>query len=1092
MIKVLKYLRLKYNNYYIFILLFVLVGCSKNEGDVFRSLSSAKTNIDFSNNITETDNLNILDYLYFYNGGGVAVGDINNDNLPDIFFSANQESNKLYLNKGNFKFEDISESAGVLGKSSWSTGSTMVDINNDGWLDIYVNAVVGINGFDGHNELYINNKDNTFTESAKAYNLDLDTYSSSTAFLDYDLDGDLDLFIINHAVHTQNSFGNVSLRNERNYESGDRLMRNDGEVFVDVSEEAGIYGGVNAYGLGIAISDFNSDGYPDIYVGNDFHEDDYYYLNQGDGTFNESLKEYFGHISRFSMGNDVADINHDGLPDLISLDMLPEDEKTLKSSEGDDNYQTLQMRTKQFGYHYQYTRNMLFLNQPSAPFIETALLSGVAATDWSWSALIQDFNQDGEQDIFISNGIPKRPNDIDFIRFVSSEKIQNKINDTKLVDQTALDLMPSGNVGNYIFEGTSSLQFIDQSKHWIPQDTLVSGATAYGDFDGDGDLDLVINNLNAKASILENTSNSQNYLSIKLQQDQSNKYAIGAKVYVHQKGKLQFKELYTVRGFQASSEPILNFAFQDNSPIDSIRVIWPDNKIQRIGQTDIGQKIEIKKEQGLNNFKYPDLSREVDLMFTDRTDSLGFDFVHEEDRYIDFNRQKLMLFQAGDRGPALATGDWDGDGNTDIFLGGSKFKSSLLYLQKDNAFEQGQVTAIVQDSVQEVVTASMNDFDNDQQLDLFIGTGGGDFFGESEPLLDEIIFRRGDSTETKKISGLFDNASVVKVSDVDNDNDLDVFIGNHIVTNDYGRLPKSYLLINDQGNFEVSTDADFDSLGMVRDAVFVDIDADGDEDLFIVGEWMAPRLFINSNGSFEPSMGIPSNLNGLWQSVLPFDMDNDGDLDFLLGNWGLNSKLVATESNPIKMYYNDFDGNGQTETIVACFKNDGYYPINSFDELSSQLVQLKKKYNTYTEFAGQNISQIFNETALESSEVLLVHRLESGVLRNENGKFNFEPFDQYLQLSPLLDFVSFDFDNNGQEEVLVGGNYFGVTPYHGRFDSFPGALINSEGNVTLTPTLGLDLSNKSVRHLKIITINNKPHLLVVNNNDKAFIFEIRN
>lgn len=1067
------------------------MGCSKNEGEVFRSLDSAKTNIDFSNNIIETDKLNILDYLYFYNGGGVAVGDINNDGLPDVFFSANQESNKLYLNKGDFKFEDITESAGVSGNSSWNTGSTMVDINNDGWLDIYVNAVVGINGFDGHNELYINNKDNTFTESSEAYNLDLDTYSSSTAFLDYDLDGDLDLFIINHAVHTQNSFGNVSLRNERNYESGDRLMRNDGDVFVDVSEEAGIYGGLNAYGLGIAISDFNSDGYPDIYVGNDFHEDDYYYLNQGDGTFKESLKSYFGHISRFSMGNDVADINHDGLPDLISLDMLPEDEKTLKSSEGDDNYQTLQMRTKQFGYHYQYTRNMLFLNQPEAPFLETALFSGVAATDWSWSALIQDFNQDGEQDIFISNGIPKRPNDIDFIRFVSSEKIQNKINDTKLVDQTALDLMPSGNVGNYVFEGTSSLKFIDQSKHWIPQDTLVSGATAYADLDADGDLDLVINNLNANATVLENTSNSPNYLTIKLEQDQFNKYAIGAKIFVYQQGQLQFKELYTVRGFQSSSEPLSHFAFSNAQPVDSIRVIWPDNKTQRIGQTDLGQKVTIRKEKNLKDFKYHDKSDKGNLIFTDRTDSIGFDFVHEEDRYIDFNRQKLMPFQAGDRGPALATGDWDGDGNTDIFVGGSKFKKSQLFLKTADGFESDESVFIDRDSVQEVVTAVMNDFDNDEQLDLFIGTGGGDFFGESDPLLDDVIFKRGDSLDINKVPGLFENASVVKVSDIDNDNDLDLFVGNHIVTNDYGSLPKSYLLINDNGSFEVAEQEDFENLGMVRDAVFTDIDDDGDDDLFIVGEWMAPKLFINTNGSFELSSAIPSNMNGLWQSVLPFDMDNDGDLDFLLGNWGLNSKLVASESNPIKMYYNDFDANGQTETIVTCFKNDGYYPINSFDELSSQLVQLKKKYNTYSEFAGQTITQIFDKATLESSEVLLVHRLESGVLKNENGSYSFESFDEYLQLSPLLDFVSFDFNNDGHEEVLVGGNYFGVTPYHGRFDSFPGALINYKGEVTLTPALGLDLSNKSVRHLKVLDINKKPHLLVINNNDKAFIFEIR-
>ncbi|NNF74126.1 MAG: CRTAC1 family protein, partial [Flavobacteriaceae bacterium] len=647
--------------------------------------------------------------------------------------------------------------------------------------------------------------------------------------------------------------------------------RNDGNVFTDVSEEAGIYGGPNAYGLGVAVSDFNKDGYPDIYVGNDFHEDDYYYLNQGDGTFKESLKSYFGHISRFSMGNDVADINHDGWPDLISLDMLPEDEKTLKSSEGDDNIQTLQMRTQQYGYHYQYTRNMLFLNQEHGPFMETALLSGIAATDWSWSALIQDYNQDGEQDIFISNGIPKRPNDIDFIRFVSSDKIQNKINDTRLVDQKALELMPTGNVGNYIFQGTSSLKFIDQSEKWIPRDTLVSGATAYADFDADGDLDLVINNLNSEASVLENLTNSTNYLTIQLEQNGSNRHAIGAKVYVYQNDNLQYKELYTVRGFQASSEPILHFAFSQSGQVDSIRVIWPDNKVQNIGQTKLGQKLVIEKKEGLRTYDFRKDSDETNQLFVDRTDSLNFDYTHEEDRYIDFNRQKLMPFQAGDRGPALATGDWNGDGQTDIFLGGSKFKKSQLLIQNDTGFEVVETPSINKDSITEIVSATMHDFNNDRSSDLFIATGGADFFGQSQPLLDALITRENDSVIIRKIPGLYDNASVVRASDIDNDNDLDIFIGNHIVTNDYGNLPNSYMLINEGGDFKVSTENEFQGTGMITDAVFVDIDSDNDEDLLIVGEWMVPKLYINSNGVFELSEAIPANLNGLWQSVHPFD-----------------------------------------------------------------------------------------------------------------------------------------------------------------------------------------------------------------------------
>jgi len=462
------------NRYSILFLSFALLSsCGKQEGSVFKTPDAKETGVSFTNTLTESDDLNILDYLYFYNGGGVAVGDINNDGLTDIFFSGNQVKNKLYLNKGGLVFEDVTTAAGVAGNSSWNTGAIMGDVNGDGLLDIYVCAVVGINGFNGHNELYINNGDTTFTESAAKYKLDFDSYSSSAAFLDYDLDGDLDMYLLNHAVHTQESYGKASLRHKRNYETGDKLLRNDGASFTEVSEEAGIYGGINGYGLGIAVADFNLDGYPDIYVGNDFHEDDYYYINQQDGSFKESLREHFGHTTRFSMGNDVADINHDGRPDLISLDMLPEEEKILKSTEGDDDIQTQRLRTERYGYHYQFTRNMLQLNQSDGNFSETALLSGVAATDWSWSALFADYNQDGEQDLFIANGIPKRPNDLDFINFVSDEQIKKKISNTKLVDQEALDMIPSGKSHNYVFEGRTDITFQNQSGEWMAKDSLI-------------------------------------------------------------------------------------------------------------------------------------------------------------------------------------------------------------------------------------------------------------------------------------------------------------------------------------------------------------------------------------------------------------------------------------------------------------------------------------------------------------------------------------------------------------------------------------------------------------------------------------------
>ena len=440
------------------------LACNKEEF-LFNNPSSKETGLVFENTIKPSDELNILDYLYYYNGGGVALGDINNDGLLDIFLSANQEKNKLFINKGDLQFEDISLKANISGNSSWNTGAVMGDVNGDGLLDIYVCAVVGVHGFYGNNELYINNGDETFTESAEKYKLDFDSYSSSAAFLDFDLDGDLDIYLLNHAIHTQESYGKASLRYKRNEQTGDKLLRNDGDSFTDVSETAGIFGGINGYGLAISIADFNQDGFPDIYVGNDFHEDDYYYINNGNGTFSDQLKNYFGHTTRFSMGNDVTDINHDGLPDIISLDMLPEDELVLKTSDGDDNIQNQKLRTQKFGYHYQFTRNMLYVNQQNSPFLETALLSGIAATDWSWSSLFADFDQDGEQDLFISNGIPKRPNDLDFIKFISNDQIQKKLNNTKLVDKEALQLMPSGKVRNYVFKGTKNLEFEDKSDH---------------------------------------------------------------------------------------------------------------------------------------------------------------------------------------------------------------------------------------------------------------------------------------------------------------------------------------------------------------------------------------------------------------------------------------------------------------------------------------------------------------------------------------------------------------------------------------------------------------------------------------------------
>ncbi|NNL09943.1 MAG: VCBS repeat-containing protein [Croceitalea sp.] len=1064
---------------------FLVLSCEKG-GSLFYNPTPKQTGIDFTNSITETEELNILDYLYFYNGGGVAVGDINNDQLPDIFFTGNQVKNKLYLNKGNLQFEDISVIAGVEGNSSWNTGAVMGDINGDGLLDIYVCAVVGIKGFNGHNELYINNGDNTFTESAADYGLDLDSYSSSAAFFDYDLDGDLDMYLLNHAVHNSESFGNVDLRYQRSDETGDKLMRNDNGNFVDVSESAGILGGINSYGLGVATADFNQDGYPDIYVGNDFHEDDYYYLNNGDGTFTESLRNHFGHTTRFSMGNDVADINNDGLPDLISLDMLPEEELPLKSSEGDDNVQIQKLRIERYGYHYQFTRNMLYVNQPDGNFVETALMSGIAATDWSWSALFADYDQDGMQDVFIANGITKRPNDLDFIKFVSSDQIKNKISNTKLVDQKALDMMPSGSVHNYIFKGADDMVFQDKSSNWIGSDTLVSGASALGDFDNDGDIDIVVNNLNAAATLYVNkTDAGANYLKINFDYLNQNKLGIGTKVYVYTKGGLQFKELFPARGFQASSEPLIHFGFGKLDKIDSLKVIWPNKTYQVLFNIAPNQTLTITPDK-TKPFDYETKSGNEERLFKKTTDNLGIDFGHIEDNYVDFNRENLMPYKISDRGPAFAYGDLNNDSKKDIFFGGSKFIAPMVFVQQDSTYTEKSIAPLNENAIKEDVTALIADFNGDSKNDLITGSGGGDFFGESAPLTESLFLQSNDGFELKKFPELFQNTSIIRASDYDNDGDLDLFVGGQTVTGSFGGPIFSYLMNNDKGTFTI--DKSFTLEGMVTDALWDDFDQDGVIDLIVVGEWMSPQFFKNNSGNFTRI--LENELIGLWQRIVPFDIDHDGNQDYLLGNWGTNSKFKASKEKPLKMFFNDFDGNGQTETILAIEKNGSYYTLEGLDELASQMVFLRKKFNSYTAFAGKPIDEIVASEVLENSKVWEVNTLHSGYLKNDNGTFNFVPFKNSLQVSPLMDFLVYDFDDDGKQDVLLGGNYFGVKPYHGRFDSFPGALIKDENTIILGNLLGLDFTQKSIRHLSIISLEQKEYLLAVFNNDKAQVYEL--
>ena len=771
--------------------------------------------------------------------------------------------------------------------------------------------------------------------------------------------------------------------------------------------------------------------------------------------------------------------------------MLPKDEKVIKRSEGDEGITTLKMRTEQYGYYYQFERNMLQFNQGNGSFIETGLISNIAATDWSWSALFADFDHDGNEDLFVSNGIPRRPNDLDYIKYVSNEQVANKMGMTKLVDEKALSLMPEGMVENYIFKGSGGYTFEDKSKSWLPNERTCSTATAIGDLDNDGDLDIVVNNVNDKPGIYINQTNtSANYLKLRLDFSKNNRFGIGTSVYSYADSVLQYKEMYTIRGFQASSEPLLNFGYGDSQLIDSIIVVWPNGMAQRLKQVKTNQTLSISYDKtAVTRFKRTVPKKQSIFTQIDPAE-IGLDFIHEEDSYTDFDRLKLLPYQQSDKGPATAIGDINNDGKQDVFFGGSKRIPGRFYLQTEEGFAYTVFPVVQKDSIKEDVEAVIEDFNNDGKADLFIGTGGADFYGVARPLLDSYYLSADSGFELSEISDYYENASCVKPFDFDGDGDLDLFVGNESVSNDFGKMPKSYLLKNDNGKFRPIQKDLFENLGMVTDAIWEDYNNDGFKDLIVVGEWMNPIFLKNDKGTFRKDEKLSGNISGLYQSVIAFDIDGDGDKDYLLGNWGLNSKYKASQRYPMKMYYSDFDGNGQAETVIVIEKNGSYYPIDSFDMLAGQIVSLHKKFTSYESFAGKTIEEIFTSDQLRKAIVYEVTTLATGYLRNDGDKFSFQSFSNELQLSPVLAMLKYDFDKDGNEEILLGGNYFGVQPFNGRYGSFAGAIINNKGKVVSGNDVGLHFINLSVRHLNVISFSGTTYLLVTINNGPAQVYRL--
>lgn len=1069
----------------------------------FELLSSDKTGITFQNTLEPTPQMNVFNYLYFYNGGGVAAGDVNGDGLADLYFTSNLNSNKLYINNGDLTFTDATAQAKVTGKNGWTTGVTMADVNGDGKMDIYVSQLGDYKHIIGRNQLYINlGNDNNgipqFEDQAKTWGLDLKGFSTQAAFFDYDLDGDLDMFMLNHSVHSNGTYGKADIRNEFHPLAGDKLMRNDGSRFTDVTKAAGIYSSALGYGLGIAVGDVNWDGYPDIYIGNDFHENDYLYINNGDGTFTEQLEASIQHTSRFSMGNDIGDINNDGHPDILSLDMLPADPKKLKSSAGEDSYDIYHFKLG-FGYNHQFARNTLQLNLGNGQFSEIALLSGIAATDWSWSGLFADLDLDGHKDIYISNGIKRRMNDLDYINFVSNEAIQHRLEgDLTSEDLALVEKMPVVKIPNYVYKNNGDLTFQNMSDDWGLNQQSFSNGAVYVDLDNDGDLDLVTNNIDQEAFVFKNNTidgeeKDNNYIKIKFAGKSPNTSGIGSKVIIPLKeGKVIVSELFTTRGFQSAVNSEMVIGLGQYKILDSLIVVWPDKSYQILKQVAANQRLVLNQENAKGIY---DFSRKPSPIFTDVTNSFNVAYKHEENDFIEFNREPLIPHMVSTEGPKLAVGDVNSDGKEDFFIGGAKRQAAAIYIQTDSGFSKLYQEAFRLDSLHEDVGAAFADVDNDNDLDLVVVSGGNEFQKQNKPLLVRLYKNDGRgnfSKDENALSEIYVTGSCVKAGDFNNDGFPDLFIGGRVVPWNHGETPVSYLLQNDgKGNFiDITKEAapELQTLGMVKDAAWTDLNKDGKPDLVVVGEWMPITILINSENKLKKKEieGLESS-NGWWNAINIADVDDDGDLDLIAGNLGLNSKLKASEEEPITMYVKDFDNNGKVEQLLYYYIQGQENLFATKDELTKQLPSIKNKFLKYSDFAKAAPGDIIPEEQLNEAKKLIANEFRSGVFVNDGEmNFTFEPFPVQAQFSPLNSFYVDDFDNDGKDDILAGGNFHAVNIQLGRYDANYGILLKNLADAKFEYVSQYDSGLKitgQVRDIKAIQYKNSTILIIARNND---------
>ena len=1100
-----------------FPLLLGVMGCSSEKNEpipLFKEIKANESGISFENKLSFDAEFNIYTYRNYYNGGGVGLGDVNNDGLIDIYMTANMLPNKLFLNKGNFKFEDITATAKVAGTKAWSTGVSLADVNGDGLLDIYVCNSGDIKGDNKQNELFINQGNNAkgipeFKEEAEKYGLADKGFSTHAAFFDYDKDGDLDMYLLNNSYQAIGSFNlRKNERPNRDPVGGDKLFRNDDNHFTDVSEEAGIYGSIIGFGLGVTVGDINKDGWLDIYVSNDFFERDYLYHNNGDGTFTEQLESNMRSISAASMGADMADINNDAFPDIFVTDMLPRDDARLKTVTTYDNWDRYQLNI-QNGYWHQFTRNMLQLNNGDNTFSEIGRLTDVAATDWSWGALIFDFQNDGRKDIFVANGIYQDLTDQDFLKFVTEENTVQQIMSNKGdAYKKLVELIPSNPIPNHAFVNQGNLSFKDNATELGLGQPGFSNGSAYGDLDNDGDLDLVVNNVNAPFSLFQNQSRQinpeNNYLKFQLTGIKGNTNAIGTKITAFVGGEKLYLEHIPIRGFQSTVDPRPNIGLGKIKMVDSIFIEWPNDELTVLRDVKVNQTVRLMQENAALKKEIPNVSKQK--VFAEFNTPSILNYRHIENPFVDFDRDRLVFHMLSSEGPCICKGDLNGDNREDLYIGGSSGTPGSLFFQQANGqFLSVQKPLFDTDKDSEDTDCAIFDANGDGKNDLYVASGSNEVSNSSSSLADRLYFNSSGGKLVKSDQILpanqFESTSTVKPADYDLDGDIDLFVGVRSTPFYYGLPASGFVLQNDgKGNYTDVTSKIIPSLkniGMITDAVWIDYDNDKDVDLLVVGEYMPLRIFQNNGGKFtdvSKNAGF-ENTNGWWNTVESADVNNDGYPDLVVGNHGLNSRFRASMKQPIELYIHDFDQNGTIEQILCQYNGDKSYPFILRHDLVLQMPVLKKKYLKYNSYKNQQITDIFDKPLLASALKLQANTLETVVYLNTGkGSFTKIPLPVEAQFSPVYAISINDFDGDNQLDILLGGNLYQSKPEVGRYDASYGLYLKGNGKGDFKPILAKDSGFKlkgQARGFSMVSVNNKPVLIVANNNEQAQTFTIQ-